>query len=174
MHIKKSGISLLFSMLICLLMVSCGGQSEEQEHGKAPEKIEVPETYEGNPIIQAYLHLKDALVLSDAEKARVNAKMLVASLDNMGDDPKIKSIREYALKIYESSDLNQQREIFKPLSDAVADFAAQKNMGIKLYKQFCPMAFDNAGGFWLSAEEEINNPYFGDKMLHCGVVKEEI
>jgi hypothetical protein len=24
------------------------------------------------------------------------------------------------------------------------------------------------GGNWLSLEEEINNPYFGKQMLHCG------
>ncbi len=174
MHIKKSGISLLFSILIVLFIVSCGGQSEEQGHGKAPEKIEVPETYEGNSSIQAYLHLKDALVLSDSQKARINAKTLIASLDNMGDEPELNSVRENAMKILKSEDLETQREAFKPLSASLADFASRKDMGVKLYKQYCPMAFDNAGGYWLSAQEEINNPYFGKKMLHCGVVEEEI
>ena len=173
MHIKKSSISLLFSMLIGLFMISCGGQSENPGHGKAPEKIEVPETYGGNDIIQAYLHLKDDLVKSDAESARRKAKVLVASLDNF-EEPEVKSIRENAMKIYASDDINVQREAFKPLSDSFADLASHKDMGIKLYKQYCPMAFENAGGFWLSAQEEIFNPYYGDKMLHCGVVKEEI
>jgi hypothetical protein len=36
------------------------------------------------------------------------------------------------------------------------------------------MAFNNEGAYWLSAEKEVNNPYFGDKMLHCGSVKEEL
>lgn len=174
MHIKKSGIALLFSMLIGLFMISCGGQSENHGHGKAPEKIEVPESYGGNAAIQAYLHLKDALVKSDADEARKNAKMLVASLDNMRDEPEMESIREAGMKIHQSSDINEQREAFKSLSDEFADLAEHKDMGIKLYKQYCPMAFENAGGFWLSAEEEIYNPYYGDKMLHCGVVKEEI
>jgi hypothetical protein len=26
----------------------------------------------------------------------------------------------------------------------------------------------------LSAEKEVNNPYFGDMMLHCGSVKETL
>lgn len=85
MHIKKSSISLTFSLAICLLMVSCGGQSEEKASVKVPEKIVVPESYEGNPIIQAYLHLKDALVLSDADDARLQAKVLVASMDGNED-----------------------------------------------------------------------------------------
>jgi membrane fusion protein, copper/silver efflux system len=42
-----------------------------------------------------------------------------------------------------------------------------------VHLQFCPMAFDNKGGFWISSEKEIRNPYFGDIMLKCGEVKRE-
>ena len=40
-----------------------------------------------------------------------------------------------------------------------------------MYKQFCPMAFNDQGGYWLSNSKEVRNPYFGDKMLKCGMVK---
>jgi membrane fusion protein, copper/silver efflux system len=40
----------------------------------------------------------------------------------------------------------------------------------KVYRQFCPMAFDDKGAFWLSESDEILNPYFGDMMLNCGEV----
>jgi len=43
-----------------------------------------------------------------------------------------------------------------------------------VYKQYCPMAFDGKGAFWLSSSEEIRNPYYGDKMLKCGRVEETI
>jgi hypothetical protein len=36
------------------------------------------------------------------------------------------------------------------------------------------MVEDNKGAYWLSESEEINNPYFGDKMLRCGEVKKII
>jgi Cu(I)/Ag(I) efflux system membrane fusion protein len=36
------------------------------------------------------------------------------------------------------------------------------------------MAFNNEGAYWLSDSEQIRNPYFGDKMLTCGVVKEKL
>jgi len=39
------------------------------------------------------------------------------------------------------------------------------------YEIYCPMAFDNAGASWLSKDKEVNNPYFGAKMLNCGEVK---
>jgi len=40
-----------------------------------------------------------------------------------------------------------------------------------IYKDFCPMALDG-GAYWLSSEKNILNPYYGDKMLKCGTVKE--
>jgi Cu(I)/Ag(I) efflux system membrane fusion protein len=36
------------------------------------------------------------------------------------------------------------------------------------------MANEGKGGYWLSSQEEIMNPYYGDDMLHCGEVKETI
>jgi hypothetical protein len=45
---------------------------------------------------------------------------------------------------------------------------------MKIYEQFCPMYKNNEGGVWLSMNEEIRNPYFGDKMLKCGKVQREI
>ena len=42
----------------------------------------------------------------------------------------------------------------------------------KLYKAWCPMAFDNRGAAWIQDKEEISNPYFGDMMLRCGEIRE--
>ncbi len=36
------------------------------------------------------------------------------------------------------------------------------------------MADNNNGAYWLSKEEQILNPYFGDAMLKCGEVKQTI
>lgn len=46
--------------------------------------------------------------------------------------------------------------------------------GGTIYKKFCPMAFNNNDAYWYADIEEINNPYFGDKMLNCGAVKKTI
>ena len=34
------------------------------------------------------------------------------------------------------------------------------------------MAFNNEGAYWLSKNENILNPYFGEKMLTCGYTQE--
>ncbi|MNG29248.1 hypothetical protein D3C84_1146450 [compost metagenome] len=44
----------------------------------------------------------------------------------------------------------------------------------ELYVHYCPMAFDNKGAVWISTTKEVRNPYFGEKMLKCGEVKETI
>jgi len=44
--------------------------------------------------------------------------------------------------------------------------------GMTLYHDHCPMYDNNKGAMWLSETREIRNPYFGDKMMTCGSVKE--
>ncbi|XFE75263.1 hypothetical protein V8V91_03475 [Algoriphagus halophilus] len=39
-----------------------------------------------------------------------------------------------------------------------------------LYVQHCPMADSNKGADWLSLDQNIVNPYFGQSMLTCGEV----
>ena len=75
----------------------------------------------------------------------------------------------------EASDIEKQRAIYSDLSN---DFIALvKKSGVssgELYVDYCPMALDDKGAYWLSANKEIRNPYFGDKMLKCGEIKETL
>jgi len=43
-----------------------------------------------------------------------------------------------------------------------------------LYYQYCPMARNNQGANWISATEEVVNPYMGQAMLACGRTQETI
>jgi len=36
------------------------------------------------------------------------------------------------------------------------------------------MAFGNQGASWLSAEPNVLNPFYGDEMLTCGVVRDTL
>src|SRR5690554_6119855 len=79
-----------------------------------------------------------------------------------------------ALKNIESTtDIEEQRAQFNALSNNIIDMTESFGLETdKVYKQFCPMAFDDAGAHWLSESDEVLNPYFGDMMLHCGEVQE--
>ena len=55
-------------------------------------------------------------------------------------------------------------------------YCSVKSFGLNsengLFFDFCPMAFDKKGAYWLTDSKEIMNPYFGKKMLKCGEIKE--
>lgn len=135
-------------------------------------------------ILKDYFNLKDALVGDDNEKAKEYGSTLARSLksfdaSNYSDNEKselndiIEDATEHAEHISES-DMAHQREHFKILSKDLTDMVAITGTEMKIYEQFCPMYDNNKGGAWLSMNEEIRNPYFGDKMLKCGKVQREI
>ncbi|WP_029275172.1 DUF3347 domain-containing protein [Pedobacter borealis] len=123
-------------------------------------------------IFTQYVDLKNALVKSDAAAAQKTAAVLKNSLAAYeGCEP----TAEIAEKIASSNNLVAQRKDFTVLS---ADLIALlKNAEIEkgtIYVQHCPMANKGNGGDWLSTEKEIKNPYYGNEMLECGRVAEEI
>jgi hypothetical protein len=117
-----------------------------------------------------YILIKTALVSSNRYEAEKGAALLVKSLKNIkGTDVAIKA----AVSIENSQDLNAQRTTFSKLSNEMAVLVKGKLNSGSIYKDFCPMALDG-GAYWLSSEKNILNPYYGDKMLKCGSVKEII
>jgi Cu(I)/Ag(I) efflux system membrane fusion protein len=78
-------------------------------------------------------------------------------------------------EIQSNTDIESQRKAFSTLSDNLYRSIKAFGLGGKeAYYDFCPMAFDNKGGYWLSDQKQIRNPYFGDKMLTCGAVQETL
>ncbi|MDR5591976.1 DUF3347 domain-containing protein [Christiangramia sp. SM2212] len=118
---------------------------------------------------EEYLAVKDALVGTDAAAAGKAAQNLEKTLAEA--KPEIAGI---AGKLAESEDVNVQREIFSELTAAMEPVLKDAISSGKIYKQFCPMAFEGKGDYWYSNSEEIRNPYFGDKMLKCGRVDNTI
>ncbi|PKP29077.1 MAG: hypothetical protein CVU01_01785 [Bacteroidetes bacterium HGW-Bacteroidetes-18] len=111
-----------------------------------------------------YIMIKTALVSSDSNEAKKEAKLLTASLKEV----KGAETASNAAKIIENTeDLKSQRIAFSELSDAMAVLVKGNLKSGMIYKDFCPMAL-GGGAYWLSSEKEILNPYLGDKMLKCG------
>lgn len=119
-----------------------------------------------------YIHLKDALVASNAQDAKKAATDLQTSLANVSGS---KKVVDEAAKVASSSDLDEQRKAFSSLSNEMKTLVKDGKLASgSLYVEYCPMANNNEGAFWLSNEKQIKNPYFGDAMLKCGSVKETI
>ena len=124
-----------------------------------------------SPVYGHYNHVRMALVNSDAAEAQSGGKMLVEALQNANGSTEA---LEAAQKIAQADDLNVQRTAFSNLSDAMEGMMRGALSSGEVYKQFCPMAFEGKGGYWLASSKEIRNPYYGDKMLNCGSVKDTI
>ncbi|HET8885654.1 MAG TPA: DUF3347 domain-containing protein [Salinimicrobium sp.] len=119
-------------------------------------------------VFQSYLEVKNALVATDAVKAKEAARKLNESLkDISAEDSALKASEAIA----NTEDINKQREAFSPLSAEIEKLIEGSVSSGAVYQQYCPMAFEGKGGYWLSTSKEIRNPYYGTKMLKCGSVE---
>lgn len=161
--------TILSTLLVTIVITSCGGKSESTSADAQPQ-TETTSTNEAlKPILTAYFQLKDALVGDDAAKAKEAASALLAITGEYGN-----KLNESLNAIAATDDIKAQRTAFETLSMNLYDIAKAGTLGMTVYKQFCPMAFDNKGAFWLSDNKQVMNPYFGSSMLRCGSVKEEL
>jgi len=134
-------------------------------------------------LIEEYITIKDALVESKSNDAQANSNKLLSTLNEIqmgllsGQEHKYwmeqsKIIKVQADHIRNESDLEIQRDYFSELSLAIVNMTKVFGVFNKIYyEQYCPMANDGNGAYWLSKEETIQNPYYGEKMLKCGEVK---
>ena len=122
-------------------------------------------------VFNFYLKITDSLISADTQLASLSAKGLLSFLE--GDSDLILKIKTNAKSIAMSKDIGKQRKAFSQLSDAMYELLKGSEKEGIIYRQFCPMAFNKKGAFWLSEKKEINNPYFGKPMLRCGSTKEE-
>ena len=139
------------------------------------------------PVLSAYYGLKDALVADNASLAATNAKAMKAALskidtknwtakDRATYEPLAKKLETGAGSISDNAaKIALQRDQFESLSTNL--FSVTKALKVNseaAYWQFCPMANDGKGAYWLSKENKVKNPYYGKSMLTCGSVKETL
>ncbi|MEM6840590.1 MAG: DUF3347 domain-containing protein [Bacteroidota bacterium] len=166
----------ILATVIALIVVGCGNSTQEQSADASKKVSETPkkttaEDRNLSQVIDQYLLLKDALVASNAEETQAKATKMLEVIDATN----MMGVQQSAKQIATTEDLETQRTYFDSLSVSVYELLESQSEGDKtLYKQYCPMAFNDRGAFWLSNAEEIRNPYFGDQMLKCGRVEETI
>jgi len=133
-----------------------------------------------NNIFNDYLILKDGLVNDDnvsTQKAAVTFNKNLEKIDmgllkeSTAQKTWILLLKELNISsrgISKVTSIKEQRDYFISLSNYISKSIEVFGINKRVYKQFCPMANNDRGAFWLSTEEEIMNPYFGDTMLKCG------
>lgn len=138
--------------------------------------------------MQSYYKLSDALVQADSTAANTAAAELKGHVDSLPvnllqmDSSHLANITGITGSVSAElaglageTELEGKRAAFQMVSDMLFDLV--KNTGLKghtIYHQYCPMAFDDKGAYWLSDKADIQNPYFGHKMLTCGETKDSL
>ncbi|MFL2596014.1 MAG: efflux RND transporter periplasmic adaptor subunit [Flavobacteriaceae bacterium] len=162
--------------------------NKQTDHTNMDERLEVSEKFQQqlNSVYNEYINLKDALVKEDSKSTSTSASTLLNNLTQV--DMKLLSdnkahnhwmslegeIKSSATSISKTSDIKSQRDHFKHLSSHLINAVQLFGVNEKVYVEFCPMADNNNGAYWLSKEEKVINPYFGEAMLTCGEVKQVI
>ncbi len=165
-------------------------ESDSKTSDKQKDAVATPMDFKMQlgKVVDQYLLMKDAFFDGDEQAVETAAKNTLNALDKV--DMSLlkgeahlqwmkyqKPIKENLKGIISMKGIEMKRSHFSivsnNLSDAIAVFGVHSTTAETVYLEFCPMAFDNKGAFWLSDTKVIKNPYFGDKMPTCGEVKKE-
>ena len=191
---KKSSIyfsiySFILVFVLAFFAVSCSSSEKKQENTAVSDfstQVTPPQKEALNQWVLQYFKVKNALVATNVEKAKESATEFTTLInatktdDFQGESLSFLTAHQQTLlthlaEITNTSDVEVQRTALSGVTQSVYEITkAFKPNAQKVYYQFCPMAFDDKGGYWLNEEEKVYNPYFGDKMLHCGKVQETL
>ena len=138
-----------------------------------------------NKVLNAYIQLKDALVKSDGTNSSSASKTLLTAIQevNMSElntethtqwMKVVNDLKDNAENISETKEITRQRDYFMSLSKNLYAVLKVSKSETTIYYQFCPMANKGKGANWLSLENKVKNPYYGNQMLTCGKVVETI
>lgn len=138
-----------------------------------------------NKVLNAYIQLKDALVKSDGTSSSSASKTLLTSIQEVNMNELntethtqwmkvVNELKEDAEHINETKEITHQRDYFMSLSTNLYSVIKVSKLGTPVFYEFCPMANKGKGANWLSLENKIKNPYYGNQMLTCGKVVETI
>lgn len=139
-------------------------------------EMKLPKTFQA--ALKPYFKMKDAFVAGDMSQISIFAKntaeiIKVIDVSDLGkmERAHLSKIIEMLGDISSNSDIENQRAQLVTLNENMIPLVMNIKSALEtLYVQKCPMADNNKGAVWLSAEKEIKNPYYGDKMLTCGSV----
>jgi membrane fusion protein, copper/silver efflux system len=176
-------------LFAALLMAGCGQSDHHVQTESAPVEAEIIRTYDASEAfkasyasaLEAYFDLKDALVHTDPAAASEKASALadaVSAVEHDGLEGEAHDVwmmhQEVmiteAIRITGEGNVEEQRVHFEPLSESFIETVKSfQPVGFTVYEQMCPMVRGGQAN-WLSKEEQIANPYHGDRMLRCGSV----
>lgn len=149
--------------------------------------IQGPVAEQLHQLFTAYFGLSDALAMDDAQAAKQQAQAVLSAIDSVAvaelpegfarrwSDQRSQLV-DLARQTADTGDIEEIRTAFEPLSKALASLLEVTHVeGLGgVYRAYCPMAFGSQGASWLTAQSQIANPYFGERMLRCGTIEQTL
>jgi Cu(I)/Ag(I) efflux system membrane fusion protein len=187
----NSSNRLLITLLTSALtigMLACSGSNETPTTTVETDKVVLTDDVTSNVqrILAGYYTVKDAMVTSDAAQVKTAAEALlevITQFDTNGLEEavavrltgEVDAIRYGTQNVAEAETIEAQREYLPALTENMVGLVTNYMVTSQpVYKQYCPMAFNDKGAYWLSDSDSVINPYFGDMMLRCGEVVETL
>ena len=159
-------------------LISLSALAQHEHHGNHDQKEEQHQHSEHlDVLIDHYMEAKNALVQDNLDSAQ---KHLHAFAEEVRGSGEINEHEEHSDKhaehhgnmvavveeASEASDISELRSAFKKISAELITAVGNQGYEGTIFKQYCPMFED--GSSWLSTEEEVQNPFFGQAMHSCG------
>lgn len=180
-------------MAASIALYSCNGSgdtAESPEVAKKPTVMSAPvpaDTVLSNQlgdIYHDYLSIESAFIANDQVKVAIVSSTMadkvdkvdtahVAEQDRLRWLSRVRMLHECLDSMRTGATMDDQLKQFSKLSSTM--YVVLTEFGLKggtVYRQFCPMAFNEQGAFWLSNDSAINNPYLFKTMPNCGETKE--
>ena len=148
-------------------------------------KMVLQEVNQLKTVFDNYFVVKDAMIASDGNTTSIASKELLTAINNVKMDKLDMEVHRVWMKVVNqikkdtelisnTKDINKQRNHFTTLSKDIYSLLKVAKYEVPVYFQHCPMYNDGKGANWLSKENEVKNPYYGNRMLTCGKTVETI
>ncbi len=149
----KANHALALSLLSFALATPAVMAETAKDHAPVGREAKTDHMLDGYADISTALYKDD---LAAAKKAAAGMAM----------HDKDSAMSKHAQAIADSKDIEGARMHFKELSDLAIPVAKKDK---SMHQMHCPMAMDGKGADWLQeSADEVQNPYMGAKMPHCG------
>lgn len=177
-----------------------GGGSSAHHHGHSDNKnaqekqtknsAMVPQAFvkQLSGVYEAYFKIQNALATDAFDESKshlkeVEKELSVPDMDLLKDDSMHAEWMNLSERIKNSTVIGlEAKDIDAFRKDSFEDLSLQilklqemfgHSDNKKHFKTFCPMALGGKGAEWLQDNSDIMNPFYGERMQRCGVIKKE-
>lgn len=185
---KMTWITMIAAMMVFTFVTAYGANKEQLLKREAPKHElsnyminmsravgELQQNKGLQAVLNSYMQIKNALVADNSEQVQKAAASIQKAIKETDSNEVGEEIKNAVRQLAEAQDIKSQRKYFAQLSDQLYQVVKDSDTLDKtLYWQHCPMALNNQGANWLSYDEQVQNPFMGQKMPTCGSVEETL